>query len=1166
MNTRFLSIILAILVLHVGVNNVFCAVGIGDKITISGVVKDESNYPVIGASVYLIAGTSKSGAVTDFDGKFKVSITSQNQKTFQIKVTYVGFKTANESYSISTLKKNQGTVIVNLVDDSRKNKKKDSRIIAQDFSSTASNNDFVFNFQYPTVSSEKTPEQLYKEGASYYFGTEGMAKDYTKAFKLFLPAATEGHAEAQFVLGYMYEYGQGTTKDYTKAVSWYKRAADQNHASAQCNLGLLYERGNGVTQNYTEAYNYYMKSAAQGSSLALNNLGNLYETGHGVKQSSSSALAYYNKAAEGGNEMATRNAKRLSDLGIKPNKELFDSTNQKTSTPNVTTTNKPTGKELFDLGLKYYNGEGVTKDYNKAFSYFSQSAEKGYAGGQNWLGALYENGEGTTKDYSKALMWYQKAANQGLANAQYNLADMYYSGKGIEKNYEQAVLWYQKAAEQGDKKAMNMLGICYNSGKGVPKNQEKSFSYYKMSAEKGYSWGQYNLGYKYYIGEGCSQDYYQAVTWLKKAAEQNNSSAQNLLGKCYENGLGVGKDLHMAEYYYKKSAEQDYASAQYNLAELYYSGKGVEQSYEQAVLWYQKAADQGEEKAMNMLGICYENGKGVTANKEKSFTYYKMSAEKGYSWGQYNLGQNLFSGEGCKQDYKQAVTWFKKAAEQNNTYGQNMLGRCYENGLGIEKDLNQAFLWYSTAAEQGYSSAQFNLGCLYYTGNGVEKDLKKAFELFRSAALQSNDGAQWILAWYYFDGEVVEKDIATALELIEKAAKQGEATYQVDAGYMYSEDSPYLDYEKAIYWTKEALKQNNAAAFNQMGWFYEHGNGVEKNLKTAYDNYKKAADLGHSGGMRHLAEFYENGWVVEKDPIEAVVWYKKAEDAGNNKAKEHLATLKNKFLGEIGSEPSEKYQEEAHSDKPNIELPPMGRRIALVIGNEDYKNTSLQLSNPVNDAKAMCKKLKQLGFDIFTLKDNEGHDLLTTDLDMVRMEETIQAFSEKASGYDVALFFYSGHAVQIDGNNYLIPTDLQRVKSKIVIQKKCCSMGDLMSMLEESDVKTKIYILDACRTNPSNLFDATKGIPTSGLANMPAPGGSCVAYATLAGHEAEDGKGMKNSPYTNALLKFLDEPGLEADKVFQKAGTYVNDITHGEQKPTYHYSIYGSFFFNYDIK
>lgn len=214
------------------------------------------------------------------------------------------------------------------------------------------------------------------------------------------------------------------------------------------------------------------------------------------------------------------------------------------------------------------------------------------------------------------------------------------------------------------------------------------------------------------------------------------------------------------------------------------------------------------------------------------------------------------------------------------------------------------------------------------------------------------------------------------------------------------------------------------------------------------------------------------------------------------------------------------------------------QRIALVIGNGAYSNAPA-LPNPVNDARLVAETLRRLQFELV------GGDI-RQNLTQSELKAAISEFTDRieAGGKDsIALFYYAGHGVQIDGVNYLLPVDVSvRNASDVVLG--AVSANDLLRTLELARARVNIIILDACRDNP---FRATRGLGR-GLARVDAPPGSIVAYATAPGHTAADGAGA-NSPYAAALANNLGRPGLVIEEVFRRVRVEVNQETNGEQMP-----------------
>ncbi len=223
------------------------------------------------------------------------------------------------------------------------------------------------------------------------------------------------------------------------------------------------------------------------------------------------------------------------------------------------------------------------------------------------------------------------------------------------------------------------------------------------------------------------------------------------------------------------------------------------------------------------------------------------------------------------------------------------------------------------------------------------------------------------------------------------------------------------------------------------------------------------------------------------------------------------------------------------------------RRIALLVGNSDYKGKG-DLSNPVNDVRAMANSLRQLGFEVMQYEDCSRKQLL----------KAIDEFGERLKEKQVGLFFYAGHGIQVDGENYLVPTDAS-LSNKNDVVYDCVATGRIMGRLEGSDTKTNIVILDACRDNPFER-SWSRSTKSSGLAFMNAPSGSFVAYATSPGATAADGSG-NNGVYTEALLNTIQTPNLTIEEVFKRVRSRVKERTGGKQIPWESTSLEGAFYF-----
>lgn len=222
-------------------------------------------------------------------------------------------------------------------------------------------------------------------------------------------------------------------------------------------------------------------------------------------------------------------------------------------------------------------------------------------------------------------------------------------------------------------------------------------------------------------------------------------------------------------------------------------------------------------------------------------------------------------------------------------------------------------------------------------------------------------------------------------------------------------------------------------------------------------------------------------------------------------------------------------------------------RVALVIGNGRYTATT-PLNNPSNDASDVARALRGIGFEVV-----EGLDLSKRD-----MEGKIREFSRKLSGARIALFFYAGHALQVDGQNYLLPTDTKLEQAGDLPFDTI----DLQVVFRQMETQTQInlVIIDACRDNPlaRNFQRLTRSASVGrGLATVRSPIGSMIAFATEPGNVALDGDG-RNSPFTTALLKHIATPGLDISVLMRRIRADVISATNRQQVPWDHSSLVDS--------
>lgn len=230
-----------------------------------------------------------------------------------------------------------------------------------------------------------------------------------------------------------------------------------------------------------------------------------------------------------------------------------------------------------------------------------------------------------------------------------------------------------------------------------------------------------------------------------------------------------------------------------------------------------------------------------------------------------------------------------------------------------------------------------------------------------------------------------------------------------------------------------------------------------------------------------------------------------------------------------------------------IKVVSKAKRIALVIGNNNY--TQGKLANAVNDSRGMRDILKNLGFTVLYRENSSLREITTA----------VQDFGNKLKKGGVGLFYFSGHGLQIKGQNFLLPIGVD-IKSEGDVPYEGYPADRLLSALEVSGNKLNIIILDACRDNPfARSFSRST---LSGLAQMQSGKGMLIAYATSPGDTASDGPGMKNGLFTYHLIENLRISGLSLSKLFDITREKVFKASKENQLPWVSTSVIGDFIFN----
>ncbi|NCU04646.1 MAG: hypothetical protein GXC73_11735, partial [Chitinophagaceae bacterium] len=224
------------------------------------------------------------------------------------------------------------------------------------------------------------------------------------------------------------------------------------------------------------------------------------------------------------------------------------------------------------------------------------------------------------------------------------------------------------------------------------------------------------------------------------------------------------------------------------------------------------------------------------------------------------------------------------------------------------------------------------------------------------------------------------------------------------------------------------------------------------------------------------------------------------------------------------------------------------KKLAL-IGMERYQYITA-LRNPRNDARSMSKVLRENGFEVIEVIDGGKEQL----------KNAIKEFGYKLASYQVGLFYYSGHGIQIDDQNYVIPVDAN-IRSKTDVKDECPSVSWVLRRMEDANTKLNIVILDACRNNPFQRSAFGSENSEGGLAAILPPDNTIISFATDPGSVASDGVAGTNGLYTGSLVKYIAMPNLQIENVFKLTGKEVKEKSGGKQKPWLNSNFYDIFYF-----
>ena len=456
-------------------------------------------------------------------------------------------------------------------------------------------------------------------------------------------------------------------------------------------------------------------------------------------------------------------------------------------------------KSQNEVGMWYYVGRHVDRDYKQAADWWSRAAKQNYTQAIGNLGLCFQTGNGVKKDSEKAAKLYTRSVkdgNKALFNqlvkvAKENpdslfenllVADFYKKGIGTAKDINKALPFLVNAGNAGDVKTQYDLGLIYINAK----QDAQAVKWFKKAADKGNVGATYYYGMMLMEGKGVPMDKKAGANYVLRAAEKDFPGAMYYIANCYMEGDGVVRNAEQAVKWYKAAAAKGLPTAQFDLANAYRTGTGVEQSYDQALNWYAASATRGKLNAFkkmipdslaNTAFMSYMKGVKDYYNKdfEAALKEFKAVEKAKTTDGKVMQAVVLLNPDYKKQNLKKAVKLLSQAAEAGSAQAYYYLGGLYEAGKGVKKDMNLAVRYIKQAAEMGYGPAECYLADMYYEGRGVPQSYKDAVEWYTAAdeqGLLNENAAKRYAACYQqgLGGLTPDKD--KAAEILKHASRK----------------------------------------------------------------------------------------------------------------------------------------------------------------------------------------------------------------------------------------------------------------------------------------------------------------------------------------------------------------------------------------------------------
>jgi SEL1 protein len=514
---------------------------------------------------------------------------------------------------------------------------------------------------------------------------------------------------------------------------------------------------------------------------------------------------------------------------------------------------KEEAARLYDEGMKILNKTGRSKGgLRVAYKHFKDAAALEHVGAmeQMAIGALM--GDGVDLNLALAKDFFQRLADRGNPRGQMGLGFLYATGLHVNSSQAHALLYLTFAALGGDHFAQMALAYRYWSGLGVEASCETALTYYQRVAK--------NVADQVSVGGGLAIHrirLVEEVEYMSQSVSGGSGSSVNAL---------LDDDLIQ---YYQFLADKGDVNAQVGLGQIYFQGgRGIEVDYQKALHYLQMAAKAGNSHALAYLGKMYvEGSETVPADNSTALQYFQRAAQANNPIGMSGLGLMYMYGRGVDQDYTKALKYFTMAADQGYVEGQLYLGIMYFSGLGVKRDYKLALKNFNLASQHGSVLAFYNLAQMHATGIGVLRSCNTASELYKNVAERGRFGILLMEAHNAFRNGNFDEALVKYLFLAELGYEvaQSNAAFILDQGLSSLVDRSE-DLKRALLQWQRSANQGNSVSRVKVGDYHYYGMGTDIDYSHAAQQYRIASDHQHNAqAIFNLGYMYEKGMGIKRD-------------------------------------------------------------------------------------------------------------------------------------------------------------------------------------------------------------------------------------------------------------------------------------------------------------